>query len=59
METAERHQIRIARETLDLSDFGARIMGGPSKAEARRILDQARREYSAKDGGNGGQGERR
>lgn len=34
----ERHQLRIARKTLKMSDVGARIMGGPSKDEARRII---------------------
>jgi len=33
-----RHQLRIARRTLTLSDVGARIMGGMTKEEARRIL---------------------
>lgn len=34
----ERHQLRIARDTLKMSDVVARIMGGPSKAEAKRII---------------------
>lgn len=34
----ERHQLRIARKTLKLSDVGALIMGGPSKDEARQII---------------------
>ena len=34
----ERHQLRIARDTLKMSDVGALIMGGPSKAEAKRII---------------------
>ncbi len=34
----ERHQLRIARKTLTYSDVGARIMGGPTKAEAREII---------------------
>lgn len=34
----ERHQLRIARKTLELSDVGALIMGGPSKAEACEII---------------------
>jgi hypothetical protein len=32
------HQIRIAKQTLQMSDVGARIMGGMNKAEARNIL---------------------
>jgi hypothetical protein len=34
----ERHQLRIARDTLKMSDVGARIMGGPTKEEAREII---------------------
>jgi hypothetical protein len=34
----ERHQLRIARDTLRMSDAGAAIMGGPDKAEARAII---------------------
>jgi hypothetical protein len=34
----ERHQLKIARKTLTLSDVGAVCMGGPSKEEARRII---------------------
>ena len=34
----ETHQLRIARDTLKMSDAGALIMGGPTKAEAREII---------------------
>jgi len=34
----EQHQLKIARRTLQLSDVGARIMGGMTKAEARQII---------------------
>jgi hypothetical protein len=34
----EQHQLKIARHTLKLSDVGARIMGGPTKEEAREII---------------------
>lgn len=34
----ERHQLKIARATLKMSDAGAAVMGGPSKAEAREII---------------------
>ena len=34
----ERHQLRIARDTLRMSDAGARIMGGMTKEEARRVI---------------------
>lgn len=36
----ERHQLRIARDTLRMSDAGARIMGGPTKEEAREIIER-------------------
>jgi len=38
MDIFAKHQIRIAKDTLKLSDIGARIMGGMTKAEAREIL---------------------
>ena len=34
----EQHQLKIARRTLELSDVGAMILGGPTKAEAREII---------------------
>jgi hypothetical protein len=34
----EKHQLRIARDTLKMSDVGALIMGGPTKSEARQII---------------------
>lgn len=34
----EYHQLRIAKATLRMTDEGANVMGGPSKAEARRII---------------------
>ena len=34
----ERHQLRIAYDTLKMSDVGARIMGGPTKEQARQII---------------------
>ncbi len=36
----ERHQIKIARQTLKMNDVGARIMGGMTKDEARRIIER-------------------
>ncbi len=40
---SEKHQLRIARDTLRMSDVGARIMGGMTKAEARLIVRRRRR----------------
>jgi len=34
----EQHQLKIARKTLTYSDEGAKIMGPPTKAEARQII---------------------
>jgi hypothetical protein len=34
----ERHQLRIALDTLKMNDVMARVMGGPSKEEARQIV---------------------
>ena len=34
----EKHQLRVARQTLKLSDIGALCMGGPDKDEAREII---------------------
>lgn len=34
----EQHQLKVARRTLEMSDVGARIMGPPTKAEAREII---------------------
>ena len=34
----EQHQLKIAKDTLKMSDVGARIMGGPTKEEAREII---------------------
>jgi hypothetical protein len=34
----EQHQLRVARRTLELSDVGALVLGGPTKAEAREII---------------------
>jgi len=36
----QKHQLRIARKTLKMSDVGALVMGGPSKEESRRIIQE-------------------
>lgn len=38
MNTFDKHQIAIAKKTLQYSDVGASIMGGMTKEEARAIL---------------------
>ncbi len=37
-DTFEKHQLRIAKDTLRMSDAGALILGGMDKAEARAFL---------------------
>lgn len=34
----DKHQIIIAKRTLQLSDVGALVLGGMTKEEARRVL---------------------
>jgi len=34
----EKHQLKIARDTLKMSDAGANVMGGPTKEEAKEII---------------------
>ncbi len=34
----DRHQLKIARDTLKMSDAGARVMGGMTKEEARKVI---------------------
>ena len=38
MDTFDKHQLRIAKDTLKMSDVGALIMGGMTKDEARKII---------------------
>lgn len=46
-----KHQLKIARQTLKLSDVGARILGGMTKEEARMLLQKHAR--IQKKGGQG------
>lgn len=36
----ERHQLKVARDTLRMNDVFARIMGGMTKQEARNIVER-------------------
>lgn len=38
LDVIETHQLRVARQTLKYSDWGARIMGGQTKDEAREVV---------------------
>ena len=38
MDVFQKHQFKIAKDTLRLSDMGASILGGMSKLEARAFL---------------------
>ena len=40
---ARKHQLRIARDTLRMPNAIAKIMGGMTKEEARKILNEDRR----------------
>ena len=42
-DVARKHQLRIARRTLELSDEGAAILGGMTKDEARAIIEADKR----------------
>ena len=44
-DVARKHQLKIARDTLRMSDVGALIMGGMTKEEARDFL----RKYGGKN----------
>jgi hypothetical protein len=37
---ADRHRLKIARATLRMTDEGAKIMGGMTKDEARRVIKE-------------------
>ena len=39
----EMHQLKIAKDTLKMSDAGAMIMGGMTKKEAREIVKTLRK----------------
>lgn len=36
----EKHQLRIAKDTLKMSDVGAMIMGGMTKEEAKEFINK-------------------
>lgn len=38
----EKHQLKIAYRTLQLSDVGALILGGMTKTRARQVIKSAR-----------------
>lgn len=42
-DVARKHQLRIAKRTLELSDAGAAILGGMTKDEARAIIEADKR----------------
>lgn len=55
MEVAEKHQLKIARQTLQMSDAMAGVMGGMDKPTALRIVEahdeaqRAKRNRAARD----------
>ncbi len=36
----EQHQLKVARQTLKMNDVMVRVMGGPTKEEARQIIER-------------------
>ena len=40
----DKHQLKVARQTLRYSDVGAKIMGGMTKAEARAFIARLKKE---------------
>lgn len=38
LSTSDKHQLKIAKDTLKMSDFGARLAGGMTKDQARAII---------------------
>ncbi len=46
----DKHQIAIAKRTLQLSDTGALILGGMTKEEARAILQKHGIAFSEEEG---------
>lgn len=38
MDPFDKHKLKIAKDTLKMSDVGARIMGGMTKEEAREVV---------------------
>lgn len=38
LDVFEKHQLKIAKQTLKYSDVGAMIMGGMTKEEARKVI---------------------
>lgn len=44
----EQHQLKIAKDTLKMSDIGARIMGGMTKEEARALIQRLKIEGKIK-----------
>ena len=47
----ERHQLKIARDTLKMSDQGAMIMGGMNKEEARKVIQRLTGKTAKESGG--------
>jgi hypothetical protein len=41
----DKHQIKIAKRTLEMNDVGVMVMGGMTKAEARDILSKFNIKY--------------
>lgn len=38
LSVSDKHQLKIAKDTLKMSDFGARLAGGMTKDQARAVI---------------------
>ena len=54
LDVFEKHQLRIARDTLKMHDAAVAFMGGPSKDEAREIIKRLTSKEAGRDNYHGG-----
>ena len=45
MNVFDKHQLKIAKDSLKMPDAMLGVMGGPSKAEARKIIKRIEAKY--------------
>jgi hypothetical protein len=49
MTTAERHQLRIARQTLNMPEPMVNVMGGMTTEQAKAVVERARKNAARKE----------
>ena len=52
MDVFDKHQLRVAKATLRLSNAGAKIVGGMTKEEARLVIKRLTGKYSEEEVSN-------